>query len=332
MAKSPGFEPNDLGFQRESDLFLHAGFFGYNHYTPTDHLRQWNVNGSAWHVWSFGAERLSTGGNLNGSLTLQNYWGGFAGVNHDFEAFSNSTLRGGPLLRREARTNGRFGLFSDSRKSVQGTLANNWSKASESDSWSWNTSFNLRWRPSGRMNLSLGPFVNRTVSNIQWVGKIFTDESHYVFGEIDQRTVGLTGRFDFTFKPDLTLQFYAQPFLSAGEYEDFKQVADPIARRYGDRYSPLDPAWSEGMYRVDLDGDGSLESFGNPDFNVQQFRSTMVLRWEYRPGSLLYLVWSQGRDNFSENGQLALEENLGDLFGQPAQNVFMLKMSYWITP
>ena len=332
VAKSPGFEPNDLGFQRESDLFVHAGFLGYNHYTPTDHLRQWNLNGSAWHAWSFGGERLSTGGNVNGSLTLQNYWGGFAGINHDFESFSNSTLRGGPLVRREANTNGWFGFFSDSRKGVQANLGNNWSKASESGSWSWNSSLNVRWRPSGRMNLSLGPFVNRTVSDLQWVDRIRTEEDHYVFGQIDQRTVGLTGRFDFTFKPDLTLQLYAQPFISAGEYGDFKEVSDPSAQRHVDRYSPLDPDRVNDLYQVDLDGDGSLESFSNPDFNFQQFRSTMVLRWEYRPGSLLYLVWSQGRDNSTQNGRLALEENLGDLFSQASQNVFMLKMSYWITP
>ena len=83
---------------------------------------------------------------------------------------------------------------------------------------------------------------------------------------------------------------------------------------------------------VDLNGDGTAESFGNPDFNFQQFRSTMVLRWEYRPGSLLYLVWSQGRDNYTRNGQLNVEENFGDLFNEKAGNVFILKMSYWITP
>ncbi len=332
LAKSPGFEPNDLGFQRESDLVLHAGFLGYNHYTPTDHLRQWNLNASAWHGWTFGGERVATGGNVNGSLTLQNYWGGFAGINHDLEAFSNSTLRGGPMIRREARSNGWFGLFSDSRKSVQGTMANNWSAASESGSWSWNTSLNVRWRPSGRMNLSLGPFVNRTVNEIQWVGRISTEEDHFVFGEIDQKTVGLTGRFDFTFDPDLTLQLYAQPFISAGEYQDFKQVADPRTGRHKDRFSALDPTRAEGAYWVDLDGDGTTESFSDPNFNFQQFRSTVVLRWEYRPGSLLYLVWSQGRDYSNQTGRLALEEDLGNLFSQDAENVFLLKVSYWITP
>jgi len=331
-AKSPGFEPNDLGFQRESDLILQVLFGGYDHYTPTEHLRRWNLSLSTWSGWNFGGERLANGVNLNGQVTLLNYWGAHGQISHDFESYSDGTLRGGPLVRREARSNGSLGFYSDSRKSVQGSWNNHWSRTPESDSWSLNTSANVRWRPSGRMNLSLGPFVNRTVNDLQWVQRVRTGADHYVFGRIDQRTLGLTGRFDFTFKPDLTLQVYAQPFVSAGAYQDFKQVAEPRAQRLQDRYSPLDPSLTDGRYQVDLNGDGTAESFGNPDFNFQQFRSTMVLRWEYRPGSLLYLVWSQGRSNYTRDGQLRVEENFRDLFDEKAGNVFILKMSYWITP
>jgi len=331
-AKSPGFEPNDLGYQRESDLILHAGFVGYNHYTPSARLRQWNLNLSVWHGWSFGWERLATGGNLNGSFTLPSYWGGSAGVNHDFEAFSNSTLRGGPLLRREARTNGWAGLFSDRRKAMQLRWNTNWARAPESDSWSLGTSADVGWRPSGRMNLAVGPFYDRTVNGLQWVGKVPTDDIHYLFGRMNQETVGVTGRFDFTFKPDLTLQLYAQPFVSAGTYREFKQVTDPRARRFQDRYSPVDAFLVDGEYRADLNEDGAFESFENPDFNFQQFRSTLVLRWEYRPGSLLYLVWSQGRDHSTGHGTLVPTEDFRALFNQPAENVFMLKVSYWISP
>lgn len=331
-AKSPGFEPNDLGYQRESDLILHAVYVGYDHYTPSGKLRRWNLNLNAWHGWSFGGERLATGGNLNGSLTFPSYWGGSAGINHDFEAFSNSTLRGGPLLRREARTNGWLRLFSDSRKAVQVRLNNDWSRASDTHSWSWSTSASVRWRPSSRMSLNLGPFLGRSVNALQWVDRVYSFEDHFVFGRIDQKTAGLTGRFDFTFKPDLTLQLYAQPFVGAGAYNEFKEVADPRADKLGDRYSLLEPTLADGRYYLDLNGDGALESFRDPDFNFQQFRSTLVLRWEYRPGSLLYLVWSQGRNNDTPNGRLALGESLDQLFGQNPENVFMLKMSYWITP
>ncbi len=331
-AKSPGFEVNDLGFQREADLLLHVLFAGYNHYTPSAHLRRWNLNANLWHGWSFGGERLATGVNLNGSLTFPGYWGGHASLNHDFQAFSNGALRGGPLMRREAQSNLSVGIFSDSRKALQFNGNVNGRRGAESDSWSASGSMGLRWRPSGRASMSLGPFLSRSVNDLQWVRRVRTEEDHFVFGRIHQETVGLTGRFDFTFTPALTIQLYAQPYVSAGSYTDFKEVVRPRAGRYEDRIRRLDPAMGEGRYWVDLDGNGTTESFGNPDFNFQQFRSTLVLRWEYRPGSLLYLVWSQGKNRGTEDGDLRLRADFKDLFSEPAENVFMIKFSYWIAP
>lgn len=180
--------------------------------------------------------------------------------------------------------------------------------------------------------MNVGPFFSRSVNDLQWVQRVPTETDHYVFGRIDQETVGLTGRFDFTFTPNMTLQFYAQPFVSAGTYSDFKEVSDPKAKHYEDRIRRLSPTLEDNRYRQDLDGNGSVESFRNPDFNVQQFRSTLVLRWEYKPGSLLYLVWSQGRNNRTGNGNLAFRDNLDELFERDGENVFMLKVSYWITP
>ncbi len=332
LAKSPGFEPNDLGFQRESDLVIHAGFLGYNHYNPTSRFRRWNIFTNAWHAWTFGGERLSTAGNINGSFTLPSYWGGYLGVNHSLSTYSNGMLRGGPLVRRDSNTNGWLGLFTDSRKPLTVNTGGNWAVTPATDSWSWNVYANAGWRPSGRISLSLGLFLDRTVNGIQWVGKETTSEDHYLFGRMDQRTVGLTGRFNFTFMPDLTLQVYAQPFISSGTYTDFKEVASPRAERFQDRYRSLAAEAADGEYRVDLDGDGDPESFENPDFNFKQFRSTTVLRWEYRPGSLLYLVWSQGRDHSAETGVFDVGGNLRTLFDQRSENVFMLKVSYWITP
>jgi hypothetical protein len=224
------------------------------------------------------------------------------------------------------------GLFSDQRKAVRMDWNNQWSRAGESHSWSVGTSLNLRWRPSGRADLSVGPFFNSAVNGLQWVERVGGDEDHFVFGRIEQETLGATGRMDLTFTPDLTLQLYLQPFVSAGRYTDFKQVADPRAQAFSHRFRRLTYERNGEDYRSDLDGDGTEEVFRDPDFNIQQFRSNLVLRWEFRPGSLMYLVWSQGRDHFTKDGRFDLDRNLSDLFRQEAENVFMLKVSYWITP
>ena len=255
-AKSPGFEVNDLGFQREADLILHVVYAGYNHYQPTDHLRRWNLNTNVWQGWTFGGERIARGFNVNGGLTLPSYWGASVGLDHEFEAFSDGTLRGGPLVRREARNGGWLAMFSDERKAFQLNARFNWGRASESDSWSTTTSLNLRWRPSGRASIRLGSFFSQSVNDLQWVQRVSTDADHFVFGRIDQETVGVTGRLDFTFTPDLTLQLYAQPFVSAGSYSDFKEVVEPRAAGYENRIDRFDPVLADGRYRHDFDRDG----------------------------------------------------------------------------
>jgi hypothetical protein len=121
--------------------------------------------------------------------------------------------------------------------------------------------------------------------------------------------------------------------MSAGSFGAFKRVADPRAPSYAERLEGVETEEMErGVLGVDLSGDGTLERFGSPDFNVTQFRSNLVLRWEYRAGSTLYLVWAQARDHFERTGAFEMRRGLDDLFGEPADNIFMVKLSYWLNP
>ena len=129
----------------------------------------------------------------------------------------------------------------------------------------------------------------------------------------------------------LSLQFYAQPFVSAGSSSGLKQVTEPAAAEYVDRFSGLEARMDGGRYHADLNGDGTDESIRNPDFNVKQFRSNAVLRWEYLPGSTLFLVWSQGRDHFAQNGSFDFDQDVRSLFSVTPDNIFMVKISYWMS-
>ena len=146
----------------------------------------------------------------------------------------------------------------------------------------------------------------------------------------------MTVRGDYTFSPNLSLQLYAEPFLSAGRYATFRTVRDARASRFEDRYRTLasdeiGAPTSEGVRSVDLDRDGEADfAFGDPDFNIKRFNSTAVLRWEYRPGSTLYVVWGQGRDHFSADGSANLRRDAARLFETPATNVFMVNATYWL--
>jgi hypothetical protein len=155
------------------------------------------------------------------------------------------------------------------------------------------------------------------VEDHQWIGDMGAQEPMYVFGRMKQRTVGATLAADVAFSPTLTLQFFAQLFVSAGSFRDFRRIADPEAARYADRFADLD---------------GLPETQDSPDFNFRQLRTNTVLRWEYRSGSTLYLVWSQGRDAVVADGVFRPASDLRSLFSARSNDALMLKMSYWWTP
>ncbi|MBW3534937.1 MAG: carbohydrate binding family 9 domain-containing protein [Gemmatimonadetes bacterium] len=336
QSRTPGFEVNDAGFMREADYTSSFLYLGYDQSTPQGPFRRWRLNANAWSTWSWGGERMGTGGNVNGNFQLVNFWGGYMGVNHSARAWSTGLLRGGPAILREANWNGWYGLNSDSRKPVRLSMNGWWNARPESDSWTLGASPTVSWRPSGRADLSLGASFTRNVDDRQWVGRVAAAEdvaAPWVFGRMDQSTVGLTARVDYSFTPTLSLQVYAQPFVSAGDFGAFKRVADPRAARHAERFVPLAATPDgDGGWRADVDGDGVAETFGEPDFNVRQFRSNTVLRWEYRPGSTLFLVWAQGRSQVLDQGEFRLGGGLDGLFGVQPENIFMMKVSYWLNP
>jgi hypothetical protein len=331
QSRSPGFEVNDAGYQREADYHTGVVYGGYAVTEPMGPFRQWRVNTSWWSSRTWGNEVTGYGGNVNGNFQLGSFWGGYTGVNVNTGGVSTNLLRGGPSVRNETGWSGWGGMYTDSRRALQLNLNGNWNRAPESDSWGWGLSPTLRWRPSARSTLSVGTFYNRRINDLQWVGRYGAGEEA-LFGRIDQTTLGLTGRFDFAFSPTLSLQLYAQPFVSAGTYDDFKRVSDPMAPTYAGRISAVPLRPGEVGWVGDVDGDGEDELVGMPDFNVRQFRSNVVLRWEYRPGSTLFLVWAQGRQGALADGAFHAGDDLGDLFRTSPEDVFMIKVSYWINP
>jgi hypothetical protein len=329
--RSPGFEVNDIGYQRDADSFTNWVWVGYRQTTPQGPFQSWNLNTNGWTSWNYDGDRAGLGGNVNGSAQFKNFWNAYAGVNRDAAVYSGRTLRGGPLFKVEPSTNFWAGVSTNSQNAVSVNL-NTWGDVrSESDSWSLGASPEVNVRPSGRASFRAGVSFSRNVDDRQWVDDFTGTRTEYVFGRIDQTTVGLVARVDYAFSPTLSLQVYAEPFVSAGRYSDFKRVADPRAARYADRFELLTTREADGVIYTDVDGNGTEESFDNPDFNFKQFRSNTVLRWEYRPGSTLFVVWSQGRNDFIENGAFDFSGNVRTLFDVHPRNVFMIKASYWLS-
>lgn len=343
--RSPGFEINDIGFQRDADYALQVAFLQYNQYEPGPIFRSWRLGANQWLASSFGRERVALGGNVNGGFELPNFWGVNAGLNYEAERINTGALRGGPSIIAPAGLNSWYNLYSDSRKPVRLSLNGGFSDESGTDGDSWRLGTSVRVRPSARVDLSLSPSYNEFTNAWQFLGAASLDATpRYTFARLDQRTASLTARLSYTFTPDLSLQLYGQPFVSAGGFSDFRYVANPRAGSFEERLplfagskDELEFDAGSGRYRADLDGDGTADvSFANPDFNVKQFRSNAVLRWEYRPGSTLFVVWSQGRSGVLSDGSFEIDRDFRRLFGfddehgLPATNVLLVKLNYWL--
>jgi hypothetical protein len=336
-AKSPGFEANDLGYMQNSDHVFAVGFVGYDQYNPSTHLRQWNINTNHWAGWNFAGERLMFGGNVNGGLQFHNFWGAHVNMNRENAGLDVTGLRGGPALARNGTWNVNVGVYTDQRKPVRLTLNGSRNREDDTDGGSWRIGTGARLRVSNSAEVTLSPSYSEATRSSQYVQRRSVGgEPVYVLGELKQSTASLTARVNYTVSPALSLQFYAQPFVSAGRFASFMEVRDPRASRFADRlagYTESQIAYDEKdrVYSVDRNGDGTADfSFGNPDFNFKQMRTNAVVRWEYRPGSSLYVVWSHGRTDQDPHGDFRFGRDVSDLWSAAGTNVLMVKLSYWL--
>ncbi len=335
--RSPGLELNDLGFVRQADRVMQSAWAGYRITKPFAIFNRLNVNLNQWSGWNFGRESVFKGGNINGGGQLKNYWFIWGGIGREGENLATTALRGGPALRTPGLWSNWFDLGTDERKAVQvGVFGyNNWKDNGDSRYHEIGLSSSVR--PFKALAIRLNPFYNINKDDLQYVNTLAASGGErYIFGRLDQKTLGVTLRLDYSVTPNLSLQYYGQPFVSAGKYAQFKRITAPRADRYADRFQTFSNEIKfdeqQGAFTVDENLDGAADySFGKPDFNFRQFRSNFVMRWEYIPGSTLFLVWSQGRTGFEPNGEFSFRNNVRDLFNVFPENVFLIKLNRWFS-
>lgn len=333
--RSPGLELNDMGYLRSADRILQFVWVGYRILKPFSMFRRINFGFNQWKGWDFGGTNIFDGGNMHVFSQFKNYWRVGLGVNRQGESLFTTALRGGPMLRWPGGWSRWFSLNSDSRKKIRlnGFLSRFTRDSGNSGSNSY--SIGVTYYPTNALALSVAPFLRFSENDLQYVKTSdFGEEKRYIFSRIDQKTLGITLRLSYSLTPDLSIQFYGQPFVSVGKYAHFKRITEPQAGEYRDRYhqfteSEISYDSDSESFDVDENQDGMIDySFENPNFDFLQFRSNLVIRWEYRPGSALYLVWSQGRADVYQTGDLSFKNGMRDLFEIPAHNVFLIKFSY----
>jgi hypothetical protein len=261
-------------------------------------------------VWNYDGDRIFGGQNVNGNVTFINNWAVGGGVGFAPIGFDDRRTRGGPGAFSEGYRMFWSWMNSDTRKRASFNMFNGGGRNGVGSSFH-DHEIEATFRPMSGLEVTSGFRLNRSVQQEQWVEKVTDTRDHYTFGDLDQTTVAVTARLNYTMTPTLSLQLYAQPFVSSGDYGAFKELVDGRSRDYAARYTPF--AYAD-----------------NPDFNVKSFRTTNVLRWEYKPGSTLFVVWQQARENDDVPGGFRLGRDMHDIFSVAPRNVFLVKLAYWL--
>lgn len=228
------------------------------------------------------------------------------------------------------------GFSTDSRAKFEVSTRGNARRGFENSSKEYYIGQSYSYRPVKFASLSFEPGYSNSFSQWQYVTrKVYNGTDKYVFASINRKTVSASFRVNLNITPDMTFQYWGQPFVATGGYSDFKHITDPMADRYTDRfnlYSADQISHNDGSYYVDENIDGTVDySFNNSDFHVREYLSNLMFRWEYSPGSTIYLVWSQSRDYYERSGEMDYFRNLGELFNNDIafpHNVFLVKFSY----
>ncbi|MDD5764720.1 MAG: DUF5916 domain-containing protein [Candidatus Marinimicrobia bacterium] len=338
LASSPGFEINDLGFLQEVDNINQFLWMQYYLWEPTKFYRNLRVNLNQWMDYDFGGVRKSFGGNVNAHVVFLNNWDAGGGLNRYLHGMNPSYNRGGPAICTPDGYGWWMYVDSDARKNLIFGLQ--YTGSYNSDNVRMVGLYpTIEWRPRKNLKFSSEFSIEKFNDTWAWIGSAtdLNSEKQFIWASLNQKTFAVTFRADLTISTNLSVQYYAQPYFTAGNYFDYKELADARNVDFNKRFTMLNNEIiydeSVGKYIVDHGNDGTTDySFrGQEDFNYKQFRSNLVLRWEYMTGSVVYFVWSQGLTDYETFKRFDLPKDTKRLFGTAGDNVLMVKISQLLT-
>ena len=342
--RTPGYETNDFAFQRSADYIwsnANAGHFWskrgrmyQNMYFVTGAQTQQNYEG----------DRLMTQLHEFWQITTHNFWNVSEFLIHRPSVLDDRQLRGGPVVGAARNDYAEVFISTDRRHAIRADASVGYYWDAQGG-WSPQLSLNTTYRPAPNVSLSFGPSYSHSRGTAQYITAVADTTAkaffgnRYVFAGSYQKQLGLDTRVSWTFNPAMTLELYAQPFFASAHFFNFNEYAAPrssqlrvYGRDQGTVASTTGPDGVVTQYTIDPDGPGAAQAFtlSNPDFTDRSLRGNAVFRWEYRPGSLLYVAWTQSRFLESQFGDLQFGRDREALFGSRPDNVFLIKASYWL--
>ncbi len=318
--RSPGFEINDIGYLRRADQTswnTWVGFFDRSERFFYQRL-QWNNNW--WQYWTTDGLALEAAYNTNFQITLKNNWGVHFGstIGQLGTTYDDRSARGGPAIRQDTYNAPWVFINGDDRRAVVPSVGMNVYNVGNGKNRSWNVGPEIDYKASGKFSSAFSINLSKNINDYQWYG-FYSDAlgAHYTFARLNQTTTSATVRLNYTFTPAVSLQAYVQPFISKGQYTNLRQLSStPRAEDYDARFAPCDDP------SVTSDPGG---------FNFKEFQSNLVFRWEYKPGSTLFVVWNEGRQGYANaEGTDAFMGDVRNLMALHPANTILVKMSYWL--
>jgi hypothetical protein len=341
-ATAPGFEINDVGYGIVSDYVSHGIWAGRRWLDSGKVFRRLSLITTWTQSWNFGGINTGRAAQVQAEGQLLNYWAFALWSNLTLRTLNDHLTRGGPLMIRPGQRVVGMHLASDARKKVSGGVHGNL-RGDDEGGWGVHAGPSITVRPSTALNFSAGFCYDDSRSPGFYVTQradptaTATYGGRYLFASLRQRILDATVRADMALSPSLSIQWYVQPYIATGDYEGFMELARPRSYdflRYGtDGSSTLTYDAASNSYTADPDGDGVAPAlqFENPDFSFRSLKSNVVLRWEYRPGSTLFLVWNHGRSVSSTDPTVGILDETGRLFGDAMRNTVTVKLNYWLS-
>jgi hypothetical protein len=338
--RTPGFDNNDITFFSRADYWYMGGNILPQWTKPTTWYRQLFFIAGGQQQYNFDGDLTDRQLQLYGYIQPLNYWSVNTFWIHRASTLDDRLTRGGPVVRRAGSDFYNLNVSTDSRKNLvlggSGSLVcNREHKCSRS------AGLSIKVRPASNITLSVGPSLSHDETAAQYVRAVPDPTAtafygqRYVFADLTQNSVAMDTRFNVTFSPTLTLELFMQPLIASGAYSRFKEFAAPRALRklvYGMDVGTVDSIVA-GQYFIDPDGPGGPAAqfaVRDPSFTLRSLRGNAVLRWEYRPGSTLFLVWTRSGASFLSRGTIDFGHDAGALFRGPSENIFLLKVNYWL--
>jgi len=331
---SPSLELNDVGYIRTSDLLQQVTHISHFVNQPVSIFRTYRLEYNHYNSWNFNGDFIGSAGTLEAEGEFKNRWSASAKLHLHSRVRETRLLRGGPDMFVPFHYAAGASLNTDPTRMLEFILEYEMRKSGQeaSSEFEWEAGFVCR--PVNTLKFEIMAEYSENRNDFQYVDQIAgADATRYLLGRINQETLGLTFRADFSLTPEFSIQYYGSPFVSTGRYSQFKRVTHPLHADYGNRFFPYPlPEEANGLLNFDENGDGTAEfSIENPDFSFRQFRSNLVAKWEFRPGSFVYLVWSSDRTKWDPLTGIPVGESLGKLWEVFPGNVFLVKLSYWFS-